>query len=922
MASPEARAGAGAPSTAPPILTRLATRLDLGSDELKRALALGLILAGITGSYTLSKTVRDAHFLTELPVSLLPYVYLGVGAASVIASVLFARLTRRAATWEALAIISLVAAISLAVFGQLFRIDAHWVPVSFYVWNNVYGLLVVSQFWLFANSVSNSREARRTFGLIGLGGILGGLAGGLVAAPLAHVWSLSALLTAAAVVQAAVVLLVRKGSPRAAEAEAEPAAVEGAARSTANGYVRALALAALCSVMVAGVVDYQFKAALQRRFTHSSELVSFLGVFYTLTGLLAFALQALGTRWMIQRFGASWSASLLPTGLGITTVITLIAPGFVPVVVGRVWDQVARVSVGQAVGELFYFPLHPALRRRVRSFISSGLERLGDAFAGILILAAGLTVGATTRNLAVMTAVLLAGWALAWMRVRRGYVTELGQNLRRMNLEHHRSRVSLREAEILREMERLLESRFERVVTQGIDLLVENAPERLAERLDGLLDHPSPAVRARALEAVRALRLERLAAHVERMIHDADPEVQVEALCTHAAFVAEDAYAALEKFLDSPDARVRRAAIVCVAEQAPPEAEARLAERFAGFMRSGDAAMRATVAQALGRRPAPSALHGMLATLIADPDLGTRRAALASAGKLGLRQHIPLLIEALGVRGTEDTARAALVALGNRVIGTLGDYLGDTSVVIEIRHAIPRVLAEVPMQESVDALFRCRDFSDSRLAYRILKASNRIRSSEAQVHFPRDLITEDIERDVRLHWFARLHRRAVAAAGTNAEGLLAVALEERSEQALNRLFRRLALIYSPQNIAAAYQGVGSLEPRRLGNAIEYLENQLSREHRSLILPLLDERGDAERMRLAEARFGIRTGGYEHTLQQLIEGDDPWLRACALFVVGARKERSLLSLVESNLSTLNALVRETASWARLALATGA
>jgi ATP:ADP antiporter, AAA family len=906
------------------MLTRLATRLDLAPGELKRALALGLILAGITSSYTLSKTVRDAHFLSELPVALLPYVYLGVGAASVVASFLFARLTRRAATWEALAIISLVAAISLAVFGQLFRIEAPWVPVSFYLWNNVYGLLVVSQFWLFANSVSNPREARRTFGLIGLGGILGGLVGGMLAAPLAHVWSLAALLTAAGVLQAAVVLLVRAGSPRAAEAaEEEPGAVEGAAHSTADGYVRALALTALCSVMVAGVVDYQFKAEMQRRFTRSSELVSFLGSFYTMTGLVAFALQAFGTRWMIQRFGASWSSSLLPAGLGITTVLTLLAPGFVPVVTGRGWDQVARVSVSQSVGELFYFPLHPTLRRRVKSFIGSGLERLGDAFAGILILAAGLTIGATTRNLAVMTAVLLAGWALAWMLVRRGYVAELGSNLRRMNLGHARSRVSLREAEILRQMERLLESRFERVVSLGIDLLLENAPEQLDERLDVLLDHPSSLVRIRALEAVRTLRLERLAPRVDRLIEDADPEVQVEALSTHAAFSASDPFTLLEKFLGSPDPKVRRAAILCVTEQAPLEAEGTLQERLAGFLRTGDAAMRTTVAQALGRRAAPSPIHGMLAELLADRDLTTRRAALASAGKIGLRQHIPLLIDALGARGTEDTARSSLVALGNRVVGTLGDYLGDETVAIEVRYAIPRVLAELPTQESVDALFRCRDASDGRLAYRVLKASNRIRSSEAPVSFPRDLVTKDLERDVRIHWFARLHRRAVPLSrGPDAESLLAIALEERSEQALNRVFRRLALVYPPQDIVAAYQGVGSLEPRRLGNAIEYLENELSREHRMLILPLLDERGDAERLRLAETRFGIRTGGYEHTLRQLIEGDDPWLRACALFVVGARKEQSLLALVESNVSTLNSLVRETASWARLALATGA
>jgi ATP:ADP antiporter, AAA family len=905
------------------MLARLAARLDLGPDELQRALALGLLLAGITGSYTLAKTVRDAHFLSELPVSLLPYIYLGVAAASTVASFLFARLTRRAASWEALATISLVAAISLALFGQLFRIDAPWVPVSFYVWTNVYGLLVVSQFWLFANSVSNPREARRTFGLIGLGGILGGLLGGLIAAPLARVWSLSALVTVAAVLQAAVVLLVRTGSPRAAQAE-EPAALDAeVAGAGATGYVRVLALAALCSVMVAGVVDYQFKAEIQRRFSGSSELVSFLGMFYTMTGLAAFALQALGTRWMIQRLGASWSSSLLPAGLGVTTALTLFAPGAVPVIAGRLWDQVARVSVSQSVGELFFFPLHPTVRRRVRSFISSGLERLGDAFAGILILAAGLTVGATTRNLALMTAVLLAGWGFAWLRVRRGYVAELGQNLRRMNMEHGRMRVSLREAEILREMERLLDSRFERVVTQGIDLLLENAPERLEDHLDALLAHGSAPVRARALEVVRALGIERFAPQVERMIQDVDPEVQVEALSAHAAFAAADAYTPLEKFLDSPDARVRQAAILCITEQAPREAEGRLEERLAGLLRSGDPAMRATVARALGRRPAPSPIHGMLGPLLTDPDLATRRAALASAGKLGLRQHIPLLIEALGVRSIEDAARPALVALGNRVVGTLGDYLGDATVAIEIRYAIPRVLAEVPTQESVDALFRCRDASDTRLSYRVLKASNRIRASGATVRFPGDLITEDIERDARLHWFARLHHGAVAAArGPNAEGLLALALEERSQQAMNRIFRRLALIYSPQNIAAAYQGVESSQPRRRGNAIEYLENELSREHRPLILPMLDERGDAERLRFAEARFGIRTGGYEHTLRQLIEADDAWLRACALFVVGARKERSLQSLVESNLTTLNTLVRETASWARLALATGA
>ena len=903
---------------------RIAARLDLKPDEFKRALALGLMLGSVTGSYTLAKTVRDAHFLSQLPVSLLPYVFVAVGVLSVLASAVFSRFTRRAASWESLAVMSLIAAISLAVFGQLFRIEAPWVPVSFYLWSNVYGLIVVSQFWLFANSVSNPREARRTFSLIGLGGILGGLLGGLIATPLANVWTLPSLLNVAAVLQALVVLLARVGASRAASVVEEEADApeEPAASAVAHPYVRWLALAALCSVMITGVLEYQFKAELQRRFSRPAEFVSFLGMFYTFTNLAAFGLQALGTRWMIQRLGASWSSSLLPAGLGITTTLTLLLPGFAAVAAGRLWDQVTRLSVSQSVGELFYFPLDPTVRRRAKSFIGTGLERLGDGFAGALILLAGFTIGASTRNLALLVAVLLLGWAFAWLRIRRGYVSQLGVNLRRMNLGHQHSRVSLREAGILREMERLLESRYERVVVQGIELLEENAPERIEARLDRLLEHPAAQVRARALHYVRIHRLERFVERVDQLIHDHDPEVQVQALSAHCAFAGTDQFEPLLEYLSSANLQVRIAAILCLIEQAPREAEGRLKRTLEGLLASGDPAIRTAVAEGLGRRPGPCDLHEMLGPLLSDPDLGTRRAALRSAGRAARRAHIPILIDALATRPTEDAARAALVNLGDRVVGTLGDYLNDSTVALATRQAIPRALAEIPTQDSVNALFRCRDFSDIRLSYRILKASNHLCASGARLTFPRKLVTEDIERDVGNHLFALIHHRsAPPGQGPRAERLLAIALEERVEQSLNRVFRRLGLIYPPQNIAAAYQGITSTNPRLRGNAIEYLENALAPEHRGLVVPLVDDRGDIERTRLAEQRYGIRAGGYEHALEQILRSDDSWLRACALFVVGSRKERSLLPLVESNLSTLNTLVRETASWAQLAIATG-
>jgi ATP:ADP antiporter, AAA family len=884
---------------------------------------LGIILAGITSSYTLTKTVRDAFFLANLPASKLPYVFLAVGALTALASLFFSRFTWRRASWEGLAWISMVAALSLGVFSQLFRFQASWVPVAFYLWVNVYGLILVAEFWLFANSISNPREARRTFGPVGSAGIVGGLIGGLIAAPLARLWTLPSLLLVAAVLQGAVALLVKLRASHTASAEPVESVPARTIDAIRHPYVRWLALAALCSVMVTGVVDYLFKVQIQSRYPSSAQLASFLGLFYTATNLAAIALQWIGTGWMVRRFGAAWVSSLLPAGLTLGAGMIFAFPGFAAVTASRFWDQVARMSVSRSTGELFYFPLEPSLRRKAKALIGAGLERMGDGFAGLVILGAGAAMGASMFVLASVVAVLLALWVLAWLRIRAGYVAELGRNLRRLNLEGHKVKISLREASLLHEMERLLASPYERIVIQGIELLEENSPEMVESALGTLLGHVSPRVRARALRFLRTHPASELVPRVTELVQDEDPEVQIEALSTLGVLQGTDPFDSVEEYLQSPVEGIRKAAVLAVTENAPRESEARLRDTLVTLLRQGGVLDRITVAEALGRRPGPSDLHDLLTPLLTDSELAVRRAALRSAGRAQRRTHVPLLIDALAARATEDDARFGLVTLGDRVVGTLGDYLSDPTVPQPIRHAIPRALGEIHTQSSIEALFRCRERQDVRLAFRVLKASNRIRASGAEVVFPRVTVTEDVEYDVRGHLFALVHYRSCPIGrGRSAERLLCVALNERMEHALDRVFRRLTLLYPVTDLVAAYQGVRSSDPRLRGNAIEYLENALAPDHRRLVLPLVDDSGDAARLRLAEQLYGFRPGRFEDTLTSLLQSDDAWLRACALYVVGSRKEQELMPLVEKNLAALNALVRETASWARLALATPA
>ena len=64
-----------------------------------------------------------------------------------------------------------------------------WVGRSFFVWTSVFNLFVVSVFWSFMTDIYRERDSRRLFGLIGVGGTLGGIVGSSITAFLVEVVS-------------------------------------------------------------------------------------------------------------------------------------------------------------------------------------------------------------------------------------------------------------------------------------------------------------------------------------------------------------------------------------------------------------------------------------------------------------------------------------------------------------------------------------------------------------------------------------------------------------------------------------------------------------------------------------------------------------------------------------------------------------
>jgi len=57
----------------------------------------------------------------------------------------------------------------------------NWLPLAFYLWVGIFNMMVVAQFWAFANDVYNEEQGKRLFALIGIGASAGAAVGGALA---------------------------------------------------------------------------------------------------------------------------------------------------------------------------------------------------------------------------------------------------------------------------------------------------------------------------------------------------------------------------------------------------------------------------------------------------------------------------------------------------------------------------------------------------------------------------------------------------------------------------------------------------------------------------------------------------------------------------------------------------------------------
>ena len=95
------------------------------------------------------------------------------------------------------------------------------------------------------------------------------------------------------------------------------------------------------------------------------------------------------------------------------------------------------------------------------------------------------------------------------------------------------------------------------------------------------------------------------------------------------------------------------------------------------------------------------------------------------------------------------------------------------------------------------------------------------------------------------------------------------------------------------------------------NALELLDNILSPDLRRLLVPLVDPQVSVgERIERADQIVGAPVQSREEAVEALIASDDPWLRSCGVYAVGALRLTSFSQQITRFADADDPLLRET------------
>jgi ATP/ADP translocase len=919
----------------------LSSIIDVRKGEILVTTLMVLNIYIILVTYYLLKPARDSLFISVSGAKNLPLVFVLIALVVVPVTTLYSYVSRSLKLNKLINLTAIFVIINLVVLRWLISFEGQeWVVYLFYIWVSIYGALMPAQFWLLANGAYDASQSKRIFLLFALAAILGASSGGEITNFLLKAIGVSTenlLFFCMGFIALTIPLVSWTWAISGKEIEEQPIKTRRKGEEVkptmgevfkdikSSRYLMMIIGVIIMTMIIATFVDYLLKAVAEIAFTPAGadrpdkqELTAFFGKYYGRVSFLSFLVQFFLSYRILKAFGVGGAILFLPISQLFGAVAMSIAPGLTTGVILRGSGDVFKYSIDKTGRELLFLPVPLDVKKRVKVFIDVLIDRWFRGLAGgiLFIFTAVLVLEVRFISLVVVGIVLL--WIILAISIRKQYINAFRQALYKGEIDPAELTFKISDASTVNNLIKSLDSSNERQVSYALGLLIEVQSEPLAEAVLPFLKHPNAEIRRHAVEILYHQKNGKYTSAMEALLQDENPDVRVEALRYIHQGTEKNPLKLLNEYLDHKNFRLCSAALGYIAKYGTENEKVLVDERLiqSFFKRGGREGelSRQLLARALGGLPDPQ-FRPYIQELMKDPSAEVVKEMIVSIGHMRDRESLPRLVKMLSDHRYRAEARAALANFGERIIGTLNDYLIDASVSMSVRRNIPRVLKLIPTQPTVEVLSSAFSKVNPELKNSVLRALNSLRTKYPDLTFNKEhvenALRDEAKKYYQVYQVFQFYRNGEADNQTADKILLKRALREKLDKSKEQMFRLLALQYPAGDIYNAYLGIESGKKTIRASGIEFLENLLHKEIKEMLMPIVDETSPGDMINRGRRLFNLKISGREEGLQYLIRGNDPWLKACALFTIDFSRSPELRQFAEAAREDSEALVRETA-----------
>lgn len=347
----------------------------------------------ISADYAIIRSVSNSLFIQSFGSKAFPYAWLLSIPFNLAVVTLYNKYLTRLGCFKIFVVIASLVVIGNCMAAMHISSYAN-IPFLFYVWKDVYVMLMFQLLWSVIHSTVELSKARYLYGLLFGIGAIGGLSGSLVPGFLAVTMGSESLLFSTLplylLLGASYYLLIKNSGSIDRKVD------DGMKKSTSlkesftliasSKLLMAILLMVTFMQVTATITDFQFNTYLEKLYPEKDLRTQYFGRLLSFGNILTMSFQFIGVYVFIRYLGKFKTHLMVPMILCLNGLVFVLYPVFGVISYAFLMIKCFDFSVFNVIKEMLYIPLKTEEKFRAKALIDVFMYRGAKVFASFFVL--------------------------------------------------------------------------------------------------------------------------------------------------------------------------------------------------------------------------------------------------------------------------------------------------------------------------------------------------------------------------------------------------------------------------------------------------------------------------------------------------------------------------------------------------------